>query len=90
MHTQVWTLAGAPTPFVLRPLSNSNYRLGGETFVLGIMRGEQLKEDRLIVFGTSKSIQVNFSLAARLSKAICEIVESRTCWRCTPSTYHVT
>jgi hypothetical protein len=43
VNDEVWILAGAPTPFILRPLSNGNYRLVVEAFVLGIMRGEGLE-----------------------------------------------
>jgi len=37
---EVWILHGAGVPFVLRPQSNGNYRLVGESFVYGVMHGE--------------------------------------------------
>lgn len=39
---QVWILAGADTPLVLRPLSNGRHQLVGEAYVHGIMHGEAL------------------------------------------------
>ncbi|KAF9635049.1 hypothetical protein BFW01_g5944 [Lasiodiplodia theobromae] len=39
---QVWILAGANVPFVLRPQSCGGYQLVGEAYVHGIMRGEAL------------------------------------------------
>ncbi len=42
---EVWVLFRGGLPFVLRPLQNGNYRLIGESFVLGIMHGECLKMD---------------------------------------------
>lgn len=40
---ELWVLAGAPTPFILRSLSNGNYRLVGEAYVYGLMHGEALE-----------------------------------------------
>ena len=37
---QVWLISGPSTPFILRPMQNGRYRLIGEAYVHGIMRGE--------------------------------------------------
>lgn len=37
---QVWLVSGPSTPFILRPMQNSRYRLIGEAYVHGIIRGE--------------------------------------------------
>jgi hypothetical protein len=37
---EVWVLAGAPVPFLLRPVRHGGYRLVGEAYVHGIMHGE--------------------------------------------------
>ncbi|OCK85851.1 hypothetical protein K432DRAFT_216315 [Lepidopterella palustris CBS 459.81] len=37
---EVWVLAGAPVPFILRHLNGGNYRLLGEAYVHGVMHGE--------------------------------------------------
>lgn len=40
---EVWILAGAETPFVLKPLKNGNYQVTGEAYVYGIMHGEAVE-----------------------------------------------
>lgn len=40
---EVWILHRGGLPFVLRPLSNGNYQLIGETFVYGVMHGEAVE-----------------------------------------------
>ena len=42
---EIWVLYRGGLPFVLRPIDNGNYRLIGESFVLGIMHGECLEMD---------------------------------------------
>ncbi len=37
---EVWVLAGATIPFVLRPNRDGHYRLLGQAYVHGIMHGE--------------------------------------------------
>jgi hypothetical protein len=37
---QIWVLRGSRVPFVLRLLANGNYKLIGEAYVHGFMRGE--------------------------------------------------
>lgn len=39
---QVWILAGARVPFVLSPRQNGRYKVIGESYVHGIMHGEEL------------------------------------------------
>ncbi|KAI5927095.1 heterokaryon incompatibility protein-domain-containing protein [Camillea tinctor] len=39
---QVWILAGAKVPFILRPQACGGYQLVGEAYVHGVMRGEVL------------------------------------------------
>lgn len=41
---EIWVLAGAYAPIVLRPLANGNWRYLGEAYVHGCMRGEALKD----------------------------------------------
>jgi hypothetical protein len=41
---QVWVLRGGNVPFVLRSVGNGSYRMIGEAYVHGIMRGEVLRE----------------------------------------------
>jgi len=36
----VWLLKNADVPFILRPCGESQYKLIGEAYVHGIMRGE--------------------------------------------------
>lgn len=40
---QVWVLKGADIPLILRPAKDGRYRLLGEAYVHGIMRGEALR-----------------------------------------------
>ncbi|KAF2812997.1 uncharacterized protein BDZ99DRAFT_437772 [Mytilinidion resinicola] len=40
---ELWVLAGAPVPFVLRRLPNGNHQLVGEAYVYGLMHGEALE-----------------------------------------------
>lgn len=42
---QVWILAAADVPFLLRPQANGRYRLVGEAYVHGIMHGEAVNEE---------------------------------------------
>jgi hypothetical protein len=37
---EVWVLAGAKMPYILRPLGNDEHQLVGEVCVDGIMNGE--------------------------------------------------
>ena len=37
---RVWVLKGANVPFVLRLVGNGRYRVVGEAYVHGVMRGE--------------------------------------------------
>ncbi|KAI1392446.1 heterokaryon incompatibility protein-domain-containing protein [Hypoxylon trugodes] len=46
---QVWVLAGADIPFILRPQSYGKYQLVGEAYVHGIMRGEAIHEPGAIL-----------------------------------------
>jgi hypothetical protein len=39
---QIWILAGANVPFVLRPMANGRFQVIGEAYVHGIMHGEVL------------------------------------------------
>jgi hypothetical protein len=43
---QIWVLRGATVPFVLRPADDGKYRLIGEAYVHGAMRGEALSMER--------------------------------------------
>ncbi len=40
---QVWVLAGAKVPFLLRPLDDGRYQVVGQAYVHGIMHGEALR-----------------------------------------------
>lgn len=40
---QLWIIAGADIPLLLRPLSNGKYQLVGQAYVHGIMHGEALQ-----------------------------------------------
>jgi hypothetical protein len=40
---QVWVLKGGDVPLILRPVKDGRYRLIGEAYVHGIMRGEALR-----------------------------------------------
>jgi len=40
---EVWILAGAKMPFVLRSLENGRYRLLGQAYVHGVMHGEAVE-----------------------------------------------
>jgi hypothetical protein len=40
---EVWIIAGAKVPLMLRPLGENRYRLIGETYVHGVMHGEGLE-----------------------------------------------
>jgi hypothetical protein len=40
---EVWIIAGAHVPLMLRPLGKNRYRLIGETYVHGVMHGEGLE-----------------------------------------------
>ncbi|KAF2493959.1 hypothetical protein BU16DRAFT_562915 [Lophium mytilinum] len=40
---ELWVLAGAPVPFVLRRLPNGRHQLVGEAYVYGLMHGEALE-----------------------------------------------
>jgi len=42
---EIWLLAGAKTPFVLRPRQDGTYELIGEAYVDGLMFGELWPED---------------------------------------------
>jgi hypothetical protein len=37
---ELWVIAGAPVPFVLRRLPNGNHQVVGEAYVYGVMHGE--------------------------------------------------
>ena len=50
---QVWVLAGAKVPFVLRPLENGRYQVVGQAYVHGIMHGEALR------FNDFKMVDIN-------------------------------
>lgn len=41
---EIWVLAGANVPFVLRKLGNGNFALIGEAFVFGVVHGEAVKD----------------------------------------------
>ena len=45
---RVVILLGGSMPFAIRPTHQGRYRLIGEVYVLGIMHGEFMTEDRLI------------------------------------------
>jgi hypothetical protein len=40
---QVWIISGPSTPFILRPMPNGRYKLIGEAYVHGIMKGEAVE-----------------------------------------------
>jgi hypothetical protein len=44
---QVWIVSGPSTPFVLRPMQNGRYKLIGEAYVHGIMRGEAVAAGKI-------------------------------------------
>lgn len=50
---EVWILRGASVPFILRPIGNGKFRVIGEAYVHGIMRGE------LVSGGFAKFVQIS-------------------------------
>lgn len=43
---EVWLLAGASVPFILRPCQDESYKLVGEAYLHGVMHGEALEWGR--------------------------------------------
>ncbi|KAF2112083.1 heterokaryon incompatibility protein-domain-containing protein [Lophiotrema nucula] len=43
---EVWVLAGAKVPYILRPVGNAQYELVGEAYMHDIMHGELVKEGK--------------------------------------------